>query len=365
MKKLFAILLAVALVFVLVACDQPGPGPGPDPVEKIKLVYIVNGTLGDKSFFDSGKEGLDLITARYGDKVECEIREMTYDSSIWKTTAADIVAEGWDIVIAGTWDMKEYITELAAQYPETKFWFFDEEFDFATNPLPNVYAMLFMQNQGSFLVGMAAAAQTTTGKVAFMGGYANTVLQDFMVGYNEGAEYYAKMNNKSVTVSTVWTNDFGDSVKGATISEGLYAAGNDVVFSCCGACGLGTFDSAIKSAGRYVVGVDGDQGAYWLSIGNQEKAVVTITSMQKNVNKAFFDAMEKHIAGTLAYGTNARLGLDGGFVSYSPCVLLSPATVKAINDAQAAIIAGTIKVSTSFGMTPEQVASYENGTWKN
>lgn len=357
MKKVLALLLAVVLVFALVACKSEDPKTD----ERIRLVYIVNGTLGDKSFFDSGKEGLELINQKYGDKVYTECREMTYDSSLWESTTKDIVAEGWDIVVAGTWDMLGYVTALAPQYPQTKFWFFDERFDFEANKLDNVYGMVYAQNEGSFLVGMAAASMTKTNKVAYMGGMPNTVLNDFMVGFNEGVYYF----NKDVKVTTDWTNNFSDSSVGKDHASALYQQNNDVVFSCCGACGLGTFDAAIEAAGRYVIGVDGDQRAYFESNKMQNKADVTITSMQKNVNVSFLDAMEKHLAGTLEYGTNATLGLKGGFVSMSESKLLSADVVKVIDQAKEDIISGKIKVGTAFGADQATLDAYVAGTWMN
>lgn len=358
MKKITALLLALILVFTLVAC---GGEKEPAKDERIRVVYIINGTLGDKSFFDSGYEGLKMINDKYGDKVYTEYREMTYDNTLWESTAKDIVAEGWDIVIAGTWDMLGYITELAGKYPDTKFWFFDERFDFDTNPYKNVYGMVYAQNEGSYLVGMAAAYMTKTNKVAFLGGMSNTVLNDFMVGYNEGVYKV----NKDVTVNVSWANSFSDAAIAKDIANGLYQQSYDVIFSCAGSCGLGTFDAAVEGEGRYVIGVDGDQGAYFASNGQDNKAAVTITSMQKNVNNSFLDAMTKHLDGTLAYGTNAVLGLDGGFVSYSASKTLSADAVAAIEQAKADIIAGTIKVGTAFDADAAVIQSYVDGTWKN
>ena len=56
MKKLIAVLMVLVMVLSFAGCAQETVDESAD---KIRLVYIVNGTLGDKSFFDSGKEGLD------------------------------------------------------------------------------------------------------------------------------------------------------------------------------------------------------------------------------------------------------------------------------------------------------------------
>lgn len=351
MKKLLTLLLACLMTVTLFGCNNDG-NTDDENNDKIKVVYIINGTLGDKSFFDSGKEGLDMITADFGDKVYCEYRELTYDNSTWETKMSDIVAEGWDIVISGTWDMLGYTTKLAGEYKDTKFWFFDEQWDFETYPYDNVYSMLFKQNEGSFVVGAMAAMASQTGKVAFMGGMDNTVLDDFFVGFANGAKYV----NPEISVNCSWMNSFNDVTAGKDTASGLYEAGYDVVFACGGQAGLGGFDAVItQPEGKYIIGVDGNQGAMFAEKGTDEgnqKAARTITSMQKNVNQGFYDAMKQHLDGTLPYGTNAKLGLEGGYVSASVTdttnTVFTAEQMKQIEDITAKIVAGEIEVGTAF-----------------
>jgi len=348
MKKLIAVLLVLAMVLSFVGCGakEEAAEAGDD---KIRLVYIINGTLGDKSFFDSGKEGLDMINEKYPGKFHTEVREMSYDSSVWESSALDIASEGWDIIVMGTWDMLETAGKIAEQYPDTKLWFFDEQWDFEANPDKNVYAMLFAQNEGSYLVGMAAAKASKAGKVAFMGGYENIVLQDFAIGFEQGA----KAINPNADVNISWTQSFSDSSIGKDISLGLYQQGYDVVFSCCGNCGLGAFDAVLEAGeGKYVIGVDGNQGEYWKSIGEDAKAAATITSMQKNVNNAFLRAAGLHLEGTCPYGQNEKLGLEVGGVSFSVTdatkAILGEEFIAEIEKAQQDIISGAIQVNTAF-----------------
>lgn len=362
MKKLLKVLLVAFIAISLVACSSNNGGNegGGDDVadDRIRLVYIINGTLGDKSFFDSGKEGLDWINRDFGDKVYTEIREMTYDNSTWGQKTADIVSEGWDIVVAGTYDMKEYIGPLMAEYPDTKFWFFDEQWNFDDAegwqyfPGDNLYAMLFAQNEGSFVVGAMAAMLSAEGKVAFMGGMDNTVLDDFYVGFANGAKYI----NPEASINCSWMNSFSDSTAGKDTATGLYEAGYDVVFACGGQAGLGGFDAAIEQPeGKYIIGVDGNQGAYFASLGTDEgtaKAARTITSMQKNVNNGFYQAMQRHLDGTLPYGQNEKLGLKGEYVSYSITdttkALFTEEQLAQVEQIVADIISGTIDPGTAF-----------------
>ncbi len=365
MKKLLSVLLALLLVFMATGCQGGNEGGEKSAREKAKeagkitVAYVVNGTLGDKSFFDSGNEGIQKINKDFGDKVYGEVIELTYDTSTWQTGLEEVFKEGWDIIITGTYDMKEYIIPLIKEYPDQKIWFYDEEWNFADAEgwqycqAPNLYAMLFAQNEGSFVVGAMAAMLSQTKKVAFMGGMDNTVLDDFYVGFANGAKYI----DEAVDVNLSWMNSFNDSAMGKDVATGLYANDYDVVFACGGQAGLGGFDSAItQPEGKYIIGVDGDQGAYFASLGTDEgnaKAARTITSMKKNVNEGFYDAMKKHLEGTLPYGQNVKLGLDGGFVSYAVTdttkKLFSADQLAQIDQIVADIISGKINPGTAFG----------------
>ena len=359
MKKLLTILLTLCLTISMFGCSEKSEREKAKKAGKITVAYVVNGTLGDKSFFDSGAEGIQRINQDFGDKVYGEVIELTYDTSTWQTGLEEVFKEGWDIIITGTYDMKEYIIPLIGEYPDQKIWFYDEEWNFADAegwqycPAPNLYAMLFKQNEGSFVVGAMAAMLTATNKVAFMGGMDNTVLDDFYVGFANGAKYI----NPKVKVNLSWMNSFSDASAGKDVATGLYANGYDVVFACGGQAGLGGFDAVIaQPEGNWIIGVDGNQGAYFESLGTDEgkaKAFRTVTSMQKNVNEGFYDAMKKHLEGTLEYGTNVKLGLEGGFVSYSitstTTRLLHEEQLKTLDDIVAKLISGEIDPGTAFG----------------
>ena len=72
MKKFAALLLALVMVLSLAACGNQNTPAGSgsnagstsgDEAKVYSVVYLVNGNLGDKSFFDSAKAGLDQLEA--------------------------------------------------------------------------------------------------------------------------------------------------------------------------------------------------------------------------------------------------------------------------------------------------------------
>ena len=370
MKKLLTVLLAVLMVLTLAGCgakEEATDAPAGEQSKmeaakaagKITIANVVNGTLGDKSFFDSGEQAMQWINRDFGDKAYGETIELTYDKDTWAPGLAEVASQGWDIIIAGTYDMKEHVIPLLEEYPEQKWWFYDEEWNFDQPdgwqyaPSDNLYAMMFAQNEGSYVVGYMAAMLSKTGKVAFMGGQDNTVLDDFFVGFANGAKAY----NPEVSVNCSWMDSFNDATKGKDVSQGLYEAGYDVVFACGGQAGLGGFDQVItEDEGKYIIGVDGNQGEYFASLGTDEgtkKAERTITSMQKNVNQGFYDALKKELDGKTPYGKNEKLGLNGGYVSYSITdttkALFTAEQLDEIAKVSADIASGAIDPGTAFG----------------
>jgi len=74
--------------------------------------------------------------------------------------------------------------KVAREFPATKFAIIDAVVD-----LPNVQSIVFKEHEGSFLVGMAAAMASKTGKVGFVGGMDIPLIRKFALGYDEGARY--------------------------------------------------------------------------------------------------------------------------------------------------------------------------------
>ena len=353
MKKLLAVLLALLMVFSLVACSKQGGNEGggekPEENKKIEIAYCINGTKGDKSFFDSGTEGMEWINRDFGDKAHAVEIEFSYDDTTWRSQLENaFMSEAYDIIIVGTYDMLGMTVELTEQYPNQKVWFYDEQWDFDANPRDNVISLLFKQNEGSYVVGYMAAMASKQNHVEFLGGMSNTVLLDFYEGFKQGAQAY----NPDCQVECDWMDSFSDPSAGKDHAESAYSQGIDVVFACGGSAGLGVFEAALEYDDVYVIGVDGNQGAMWEAAGETAKAEKTITSMTKNVNQGFYDTFKSELDGTLKYGQNYRLGVNGGYVGAAVTSatekVFTPEQLKAIEDIKAKIADGSIKVNTAF-----------------
>ncbi|MFP4331135.1 MAG: BMP family lipoprotein [Alkalispirochaetaceae bacterium] len=309
--------LLVAMIALLVSAFGFAGGQGEAEAEgedQLRVVLYLNGTLGDKSFFDSAARGVELAEEQLG--ITARIIEGGYDPARWEPDIAQLAEGDWDIIIAGTWQLAEFVQTYAAQHPD-KYWFtYDTSVDYSLPGLENVYSMLYSQNEGSFVVGALAAMITNSDlphanddpSVGFLGGMDIPVINDFLVGFQQGAEYV----DSNVDVRVAYAGAFSDPAKGKELSLAMYDQGADVVFNVAGETGLGALDAA-KERSRYAIGVDSDQYALFAE-SDPEKASYIVTSMLKNVDLSILRAIEMHLDGTLPYGEAEVLGIAEGGV---------------------------------------------------
>ena len=357
MKKILAMLLAMLMVLSMVACGETEKPAESASSNTYKAALLLNGTLGDKSFYDSANEGLTRLRDELGaDVFDFKVEQMggtAADESKWEPTLLDYCdSKEWDVIIMGTWQMSAALAKAAAEFPEQKFIFFDEAFDFAANGNPaNIYNVLYKQNEVSYLVGAAAAMMTTdasipnidpaTKKVGFLGGQDNTTIKDFLVGFEQGA----KDVDPEMEVQVSWVGDFIDSTKGKDLALAQYQNGVDVGYNVAGNAGLGQIEAA-ADMGLYAFGVDSDQAAL---LPNYAQYIPT--SALKNVGNSLYRAIKLDLEGQLGYGGVEVLGFAEGGVALVKDAhyeeLVPEAIRTALDELEQKIISGEIVVATT------------------
>ena len=320
---------------------------------KVKVVLYVNGTLGDKSFFDSAARGIDQAVKELG--IVGKVVEGGFDSSRWEPDILQLAEGDWDIVIAGTWQLQEFVEKIAPNHPEKKFFTYDTTVNYDNGNLGNVYSILYSQNEASFLTGALAAMITTSDLplanadkvIGFLGGMDIPVINDFKVGFEEGAAYI----DPAVKVLVMYAGSFSDSAKGKELTLAMFDQGADITFNVAGQVGLGGIDAA-KEQNKYTLGVDSDQYMEFVET-DAEKASHIVTSMMKNVDYSIFRGIEMHIAGTLKYGEAEILDIEKGGVGLADnenYQKVATAEMRAkIDEIAKKITSGEIKDGTAFG----------------
>ena len=217
---------------------------------------------------------------------------------------------GFDPIIAVGFAYAESVGKVAEQYPDVHFAIID---DSSLEAVPNVASLVFAEEQGSFLVGAAAALKSEAGHVGFVGGVQVPLIEKFQAGFEAGA----KAVNPDITVDVTYLTQppdfsgFGDPAKGKTAAQGMFDGGADIVYHAAGGSGGGVFEAAAE-AGGLAIGVDSDQ----YNTADPSVQDVIMTSMLKNVNVAVFNYLSEVAGGTFPSGVNTYdLSVDG--VGYS------------------------------------------------
>jgi basic membrane protein A len=270
--KIAALTAASVIVLAVSGCGGTDSSSKSEKSGKLRIKLVVNGGLGDKSFFDSAYAGLKKAQKNLG--YDLKVVELGSDRTKWEPGFEDAAAaDDYDILAAGTFDVTDYIGKLAPEYPDKKFWVFDAPVDYdgggrtCSNKCENVYSVTFKQNEGGYLAGFLAeklvAEKALKGaeslkKVGVVGGVKIPVIEDFVVGFKAG---FTAAGGKSSDVLVQYVGGdkpFGDPAKGKEISTAMYGQGAALVWPVAGLSGLGTFESAVN-AERYTLGVDSDQ----------------------------------------------------------------------------------------------------------
>ena len=232
MKKILACILAVALLTCVFAACGKTEDKG-DSSSDLKLALVVAGTFGDRSFYDSSKEGADRLAKDFG--VQVSTIECNNENH---ATQMKNAADQADVVVCVGWEFYDVET-IAPEYPNVKFIWIDNA---TSEPVANVLNITYAQNEGSFLAGYIAAAMSESGTVGAVGGEDSDTINDFIVGYTQGAEYYGTENGKAVNVVKNYAGTYDDPAKGKECALALHDQGADVIFQIASATGDGEYE---------------------------------------------------------------------------------------------------------------------------
>ncbi len=249
-----------------------------------------------------------------------------------------LVDQGAELVIAVGFMMEPAVRAVSARNPNAKFLLIDSPvLDAKGKPttVPNVRAVVFRENEGSFLAG-ALAGELTRGKVGFVGGMQLPLIRKFEVGFRAGM----RQVNPTAEVLVAYTGTFDDEKKGVEVGQDLYGRGCEIVFHAAGLDGLGVIKAA-QQAAKLVIGVDSDQ--------SHVAPHNVLTSMVKRVDLAVYLAVRDVLGGRFS-GGDVVLGLKEDGVGLAPLGgdFVKPAARGAamadVEKLRAAIVAGKLWV---------------------
>ena len=344
MRKLLVVLVALLVVHAALLFARPRgalDATAEDAGTTVGIVFDVGGR-GDKSFNDGAYNGAERAIDSLGARVRfIEPGE----GSDREAGLRLLAAEGMDLVTGVGFIFTDDLTQLAKEYPGVNFAGVDYALttDAAGNvvpPPPNLAALKFREEEGSFLVGALAALVGGSKKVGFVGGMDIPLIHKFEAGYRAGVRHVCPDCTVIAQYAGVTPEAFRNPGKGKELALSQYQQGVNVIFHASGSTGLGVFEAArAMGPGHYGIGVDSDQ--------HDEAPGYVLTSMVKGIDNVIFDTVRRVKAGTFKGGVYSY-GLAEGGVGYvydDRNKHLIPDAVRArLEELKQEIIAGRIRV---------------------
>ena len=319
MKRILATAAAAVLFATSSAADEFKPA----------VIFDIGGKF-DKSFNEAAYNGAEMFKKESG--VAYAEFEVTNESQR-EQSLRKLAQRGATIIVATGFAQAPALKTVAAEFPKVKFTIIDDVVD-----LPNVQSIIFKEHEGSFLVGVAAAMASKTGKVGFVGGMDIPLIRKFACGYVQGAKYANAgaevFQNMTGTTGEAWN----DPTKGGELARSQFDRGADVVYAAAGGTGLGVYQAA-KDSGKLAIGVDSNQN--YLHPGTM------LTSMLKRVDIAVYRAFKSTQDGTWQSGLQVWGLADDGVgwaLDEHNMALVSDDMKAKVEQARKDILAGAITV---------------------
>jgi basic membrane protein A len=296
---LYVVVIASIVLTSLTGCQS---SKTTSDVEKV--VYLINGALGDNAFYDSGQLGIDKIAEQYG--VETRTIETNFDAGQYEP-ALQAAVEYADVIFVISYGFEDQLKEYADKYPEKIFVNIDT---IVQNDQNTITSVDFVEEESAYLAGVVAALVTTDTSIpnvnenkliGAVGGDVDPVIDAFVFAYTNGAHSI----DPEITVETKYLGDWEDTAKGKQAALQLYDMGADIVFQIASAAGMGVLQAA-GERDLYAIGVDTNQ--------NDIVPGHVVASDIKDVGKAIEEVFTTIKDGTYQPGQVLKYGLASGAV---------------------------------------------------
>ncbi len=318
------LIILLALSITLAAGCKKAPPPEED---KLQVALLTSGPISDAGWNAAAYDGLKGIESELGATVS---NTETKAPAEYEEALRSYATQGFDLIFCHGYEYQDAAKKVGAEFPNTVI--------VVTSGTEaqgaNVSPLIFLEEQGYYVMGFVAAKVSKTGKLGLIGAEEIPAL----VYPYKGFELGARTANPNIQITTSWIGTWEDVGKAKEATVALINAGCDVVFGCADQATLGILQAA-KEHNVWTYGAYSDQidlapeviiGEFMLSMKDAFVAVAT------QVQDKTFEG------GTIA------LGLADGAISFTWNDLVAskiPAEVKAAGDqALADLKSGALKI---------------------
>ena len=340
MKKILAILLAVAMLLCMAACGgekAPEAGNEGESGEKtaadVKIVLLLPGEINDQGWNASNYAGVVACNEQLGTSMEYveAVQEADFES-----TFREYAERGYDIIMAAGSQFDEAASSVAESYPDTLFVVVNGSNTDGANLCP----LFPKEYEASYLGALIAGHLTETGKFGMIGGDPNQAMKDLMAVYGKTAVAIAQERGiTDASYNLAYANSWSDIALGKQMSENMIDEGADVMFVYANELGLGVINGAIDK-GAKVVGYSSDQTTI--------DPETVVASIDFDYATMYVWAIEQYLAGELTGNQMVEVGVAEGI--YFPVYTENcPEEAKTACDAGvAALKEGTVDLKALF-----------------
>ncbi|MEU5896262.1 MULTISPECIES: BMP family ABC transporter substrate-binding protein [Streptomyces] len=318
---------------------ENGPAGSSYKGKGIGLAYDIGGQ-GDQSFNDAAYAGYKKARDEF--KIGgVDMEPGDGESSADKIQRLEQLArQGYDPVIGVGFVYAPAVEAAAKKFPKTTFGIIDDN----TVKADNVADLVFHEEQGSYLAGVAAAKASKAEHVGFVGGVDIPLIHKFEAGFVQGVKSVdpkIKIEKRYLTEKPE-EGGFSSPDKGQNAASGQIESGADVIYHAAGLSGQGVIQEA-GSQKKWAIGVDSDQ--------YKQKALAKykdyiLGSAFKDVGGAVYDLTKSVVEGRPMTGEQ-RYDLKSGRVGFSdsnPKYTAMKDVVAAVEKAEKDIVSGKVKV---------------------
>ena len=323
MKRAFIFVLLIGvLATLLIGCTAP-PAAAPQAAQPEaaapqRVVYLINGALGDNAFYDSGQAGIDALAAEYG--VETRTIEANFDAGKYEPSLQAAVSYA-DVIFVISYGFEDQLKAIADKNPNKIFVNIDTVVQNEANTITSID---FIEEESAYLAGVVAGMLTTDTSVpninpdkivGVVGGDVDPVVNAFIYAYEKGVQ---SVDPAIIVEPKSLGGAWDDAAKGKQAALQLYDQNADVVFQVAAAAGIGVLQAAAER-GLYAIGVDTNQ--------NDLEPGFVVASDIKDVGKAIQDVYTSIVEDAYTPGAVLQYGLASGGVD-----LVTAAQVKVLPD---------------------------------
>ena len=318
MKKFVSVVLSSLVVLAFVAGCATAPAASAPaaaeakPAEGKEVILLISaaGTLDDRAFNQGCYNGVKQFAAEFNKTYG--FYQPTEDTVEAQVTMADTAIKGGaKFIIINSDQFKKSATVMVKNHPDVSFIIFDtipvDDAGKQLDPLPkNILAILFREQQSTFLAGYAAVKDGYR-KLGFMGGMPVPAVVRFGYGFVWGAEVACKELGLQgqVEMKYNYSGNFKPTPENQARAASWYQSGTEIIHVAAGPMGASVFAAAEQNNG-VVIGVDSDQSG-------ESKTI--ITSAIKDLQRVTYNSLKAWQEGKFAGGKVVTYGAAEGGVA--------------------------------------------------